>query len=171
MPLLMQWPGVIAANTVYSKPVMSFDISATALAVAGADESQSDGVDLLPFLSAKKSGTPHDVLFWRSRTMSNNYGARQGDWKFVHSTEGDANPGPKQTPAREMLFNLATDISEQHDLSAEKPEKLAELKKLYEAWSDEVDADCRKLGLAPKGLKAPSKEETTKQQVLERDDS
>ena len=150
VPMLMQWPGVIAPGTTYSKPAISFDISATALAAAGADATAIDGVDLLPFVKGDKSGAPHDILFWRSRTMSNNYGARQGDWKFVHSTEGDAAPGPKQKPAQDMLFNLATDISEQHDLAAEQPVKLAELKKLYAAWSDEVDAECRKLGLEPK---------------------
>jgi hypothetical protein len=65
-----------------------------------------------------------------------------------------------------MLFNLATDISEQRDLAAEQPVKLAELKKLYAAWSDEVDADCRKLGLEPKfpkpGKTAPTKKATFK---------
>lgn len=150
VPMLMQWPGVIMPGTTYSKPAISFDISATALAVAGADSSAIDGVDLLPFVKGEKSGTPHDILFWRNRTMSNNYGARQGDWKYVYSTEGDASPGPKQKPAQDMLFNLATDISEQHDLAAKQPEKLAELKKLYSAWSEEVDADCRKRGLEPK---------------------
>ena len=166
VPLLMQWPGVIEPGTTYSKPAISFDISATALAAAGADASAIDGVDLLPFVKGHKSGAPHDILFWRSRTMSNNYGARQGDWKYVHSTEGDAAPGPKQKPAQDMLFNLATDIREQHDLAAEQPAKLAELKKLYAAWSDEVDADCRKLGLEPKfstpAKPAPAKKATSK---------
>ncbi len=167
VPLLIQWPGVIAPGTTYSKPVITFDISATALSVAGVlapdppakVEATVDGVDLVPFVTAKNTGNPHDALFWRSRTMSNNYGARRGDWKYVHSTEGDAAPGPKQAPARDFLFNLATDIGEQHDLSTERPEQLAELKKLYQAWSDEVDADCRKLGIEPKGLK-PLKPET-----------
>ena len=52
-----------------------------------------------------------------------------------------------------MLFNLANDIGEQHDLAAEQPEKLAQLKAFFKAWSAEVDADCRKLGIEPKGLK------------------
>jgi len=150
VPMLMQWPGVIAPGTTYAKPAISFDISATALAAAGTDAVAVDGVDLLPFIKGVRSGAPHDVLFWRSRTMSNNYAVRQGDWKYVHSTEGDTAPGPKQKPAQDRLFNLATDISEQHDLAAEQPAKLAELKKLYAAWSDEMDADCRKLGLEPK---------------------
>jgi len=153
VPMLMQWPGVIAPGTTYSHPVISFDLSATALAAAGADASTIDGVDLIPFVRGDTSGVPHDALFWRSRTMSNNYAARQGDWKYVHSTEGDSAPGPKQQPAQDRLFNLATDLGEQHDLAAEQPAKLAAMKKLYEAWSTDMDASCRELGLEPKSAK------------------
>ncbi len=150
VPLLIQWPGVIEAGSVYLQPAISIDITATAIAAAGADTAEIEGVDLLPFTSGRKQGAPHETLYWRSRTRSNNYAARQGDWKFVHSTEGVEAPGPKQTPAKDMLFNLASDPTEQHDLAKKHPEKLAVLKKLYEAWSAEVDADCRKLGIEPR---------------------
>lgn len=56
VPMLMQWPGVIAPGTTYAKPAISFDISATALAAAGADASAIDGVDLLPFVKGDNSG-------------------------------------------------------------------------------------------------------------------
>jgi arylsulfatase A-like enzyme len=150
VPMLMQWPGVVPAGSTYRHPVMTFDLSATALAAAQADASQVDGKDLLPYVTGKLKEAPHDTLFWRSRTMSNNYGARQGDWKFVHSTEGDDSPGPKQTPARDMLFNLAEDIGEQRDLAGTHPAKLDELKKRYEAWSAAVDEDAVQMGLTPK---------------------
>jgi arylsulfatase A-like enzyme len=150
VPLLMQWPGVIEAGLVYRQPVITMDITATAVALAGADATGLEGADLVPFVTGKKAGSPHEVLFWRSRTRSNNYGARQGNWKFVFSTEGGEVPGPKQIPARDMLFNLADDIGEQHDLAAVRPEKLAALKKRYEAWSAGVDANCRKLGIDPR---------------------
>ena len=149
VPLLMQWPGVLAAGAVYRQPVISFDLSATVAAAAGADAAAMDGMDLVPFVNGKQAGAPHGALFWRNRTRSNNYGARQGEWKFVHSTEGTEQPGPTQKPGRDMLFNLTADIGEQTDLAAQQPEKLAALKKLYEAWSAEVDADCRKLGIEP----------------------
>jgi arylsulfatase A-like enzyme len=126
------------------------DITATAVAQAGADPTGLEGVDLIQYLTGKKGGSPHEVLFWRSRTRSNNYGARQGNWKYVYSTEGSEVPGPKQIPARDMLFNLADDIGEQRDLAAAHPEKLAALKNRYEAWSAGVDADCRKLGIEPR---------------------
>lgn len=150
VPTFIQWPGVIPPGSVYVKPVASFDLSATVLAAAGADCTALDGVDLVPFVTGKNPGSPHDALFWRSRVISANYAARRDNWKFVHSTEGDAKPGPAQKPARDMLFDIAADPSEQEDLAAKHPEKLASLKALYEAWSAEVDADCRKLGIEPK---------------------
>ena len=146
VPLLMRWPGVIQPGTTYRQPVITFDISATALAVGKADLSACDGANLLPFLAGQQTGSPHAALFWRDRLRGNHYAARQGDWKLVHSAEYGEPPGP----VTDRLFNLAQDLSEQHDLAAENPGKLAELKKLYEAWSAEVDADCRKLGLEPK---------------------
>jgi len=168
VPLLVQWPGMIKAGMVYRQPVITMDIHATALAAAGvaaslrdanrpsttnasrSDAATLDGVNLLPYLNGEKAGAPHDALFWRCRTRSNNFAARQGDWKMVWSTEGDAVPGPKQKPARFMLFNLAEDISEQNDLAAKHPDKLAALRTLWEEWSASVDSDCRKLGIEPK---------------------
>ena len=141
VPLLVQFPGVLLPGMVYSEPVITFDITATALSAAGIEASGGDGVDLIPYLTGRKTGLPHEALFWRCRMRSNNYAARMGRWKFVHSTEGDATPGPKQTPARDMLFDLASDIGEQQDLAATHPEKLAELKARYEAWSQDVDSD------------------------------
>ena len=149
VPLLIAWHGKLAPGTVYHQPVISMDLTATALAAAGADREDIEGVDLVPYVEGNRSGAPHEVLYWRSRTMSNNYAARKAEWKFVHSTEGASDPGPQQTPARDMLFNLAQDIGEKNDLAAINPEKLAELRGLYEAWSAAVDADCRGLGIEP----------------------
>jgi arylsulfatase A-like enzyme len=149
VPTILRWPGVLESGTVYRQPAISFDLTATAIAAAKADATQIDGVDLIPFLTGKRPGAPHDALFWRSRTMSDNYGMRQGRWKFVHSTERSDRPGPRQEPAGDMLFDLASDLGERHDLARERPETVAELKRRYEAWSAEVDADCRRLGIEP----------------------
>ncbi|HTU24723.1 MAG TPA: hypothetical protein VMF30_04970, partial [Pirellulales bacterium] len=141
--------GTLTPGTVYRQPVITMDLTATALAAAGADRGGIEGIDLLPFLASDQSGAPHEVLYWRSRTTSNNYAARKADWKYVHSTEGAQHPGPEQTPGRDMLFNLAEDIGEKNDLASANPEKLAELRALYETWSGNVDSECRKLGIKP----------------------
>ncbi len=158
VPLLMQWPAVLPAGSTFESPVISFDMSATAITAASADGSQIDGVDLTPYLLGAQRGTPHDALFWRSRTMDNNYAVRQGNWKFVYSTSHQLSndgtdrtyakdPPSKKLPAREMLFDLASDPHEEHDLAAKQPGKLDELKTLFYSWSDEVDADSRKIGV------------------------
>lgn len=159
VPLFMWWNGNIAPGSVYRQPVITMDLTATILAAAGASRDDIEGVDVLPFLKGK-TGSPHEALYWRSRTMNNNFAVRKGDWMFVHSTEGDAVAGPKQTPAREMLFNLADDIGERNDLSRKHPEILRDLRNLYTTWSDSVDADCRKLGIEPLFGKADSKKQT-----------
>lgn len=164
VPLLMQWPKVLPVGRTFEAPVISFDLSATALAAAKADASQIDGTDLVPYLLGTKTDSPHESLFWRSRTMDNNYAARQGDWKLVHSTSHrlsdrgtdrtyDKDPPSEKQPSREMLFDLSTDPNEAHDLAAQQPAKLNELKSLFQAWSDEVDADSRKLGIQPQQAK------------------
>ena len=160
VPLLVRWPGVAKPGMTYHQPTLTFDLSATALAAANADMSATDGIDLRPFLTGEQTGRPHDVLYWRSRTMNNNYAVRRGDWKFVHSTSHRFDPsghdkthGPdpasRMTAAREMLFNLADDPHEDRDLAATHPEKLAELRALFETWSAAVDADAVALGVAP----------------------
>ncbi len=159
VPLLIAWPGKLAPGTVYHQPVITMDLTATALAAAGADRANVEGVDLLPYLGDDQSGAPHEVLYWRSCTFSNNYAARKAGWKFVHSTEGAQDPGPQQTPASDMLFNLDHDIGEKHDLASAYPEKLAELRALYEAWSTAVDSDCRQLGIEPLFPKGKPKDE------------
>jgi arylsulfatase len=47
-----------------------------------------------------------------------------GDWKLIA-----AHNEPWQ------LYNLATDRSELHDVASKNPEKVAELKQLYEQWA------------------------------------
>jgi arylsulfatase A-like enzyme len=83
-------------------------------------------VDLVPFLTGATAGAPHDRLFWRAGAQ---HAARLGDWKLVRDSrqgEGD------------LLFNLAQDIGEQHDLATRHPDKLRELQAAYAAWDRQM---------------------------------
>ena len=55
-------------------------------------EKPLDGVDLVPFFTGRKSGDPHEELFWR---WGGQAAVRQGDWKYL------------QGGGRSYLFNLA----------------------------------------------------------------
>ena len=129
VPFMVQWPGTLPAGEVYREMVMGFDVHATALAAAGIPmpaDKPPDGVDLLPYLLGRRTGRPHESLFWRAGRQ---HGARVGDWKLVHS--------PRQGGA-DMLFNLADDIGEQTDLAATQPDRLRELQGIYDAWDRQM---------------------------------
>jgi arylsulfatase A-like enzyme len=117
VPYFAKWPARIAPGTAVSDPVHHFDLFATAAAAAGAtmpDDRIIDGVDLVPFATGDTEGVPHEVLFWRSGASQS---ALVDGWKLNVS----------DPPGRTWLFDMRVDPTEQHDLSNERPDKLAEL--------------------------------------------
>ena len=117
VPFFVKWPARIAKGTRVSAPVHHFDVYATAAAAAGAplpDDRRIDGVDLVPFARGEAKGVPHRALFWRSGASRS---ARVDGWKLNVS----------DPPGRTWLFDLEADPTEQRDLSAERPDKVAEL--------------------------------------------
>jgi len=121
VPFLLRWPARLRPQSVYRQPVSAMDVYATFVAAAGAAvpaETRLDGANLLPYLAGEQPGAPHDILFWKN---GDDGAVRRGDWKLLLS--------PKAP--RVQLFNLAEDIAESKDLSAEQPERA---KALHEAW-------------------------------------
>jgi arylsulfatase A-like enzyme len=128
VPFSMQWKGTLPMGETYEKPIVQLDILPTALAAAGAEidtEWRLDGVNLLPYLKGEKDGRPHETLYWR---FGKQWAVRHGDWKLVGGNGGDL--------AGE-LYNLADDISESNNMAASNPDKVRELKSLWENWNAE----------------------------------
>lgn len=132
-PFVMQWKGTIPAGQVYDKPVISLDVAATANALAGnPDDAGLDGVNLMPYLTHKNPGAPHEALYWR---WDGQFAIRKGDMKYLFSG------------SRHYLFNLATDLEEKNNLYAQKPEQAKELRAQLAKWSR---------SLIPAGLGLPA---------------
>jgi arylsulfatase A-like enzyme len=128
VPFCAQWKGRLPAGKTYDHPIIQLDILPTALAAAGAPadaDPKLDGVDLLPYLTGENEERPHETLYWR---FGNQWAIRHGDWKLVAGNGGD--------PAGE-LYNLADDKSESKNRAADMPEKVSELKTLYDEWNAE----------------------------------
>ncbi|MDF1861724.1 MAG: sulfatase [Verrucomicrobiales bacterium] len=132
VPFMMQWKGEIPAGQVYDKPVSSFDIFATAAANSAGVTApkQVEGVDLIPYLTGKNDGAPHETLFWRQGGKT---ALRHGDWKLVRMGKrlvaGKANW---------ELYDLSKDISEENNLAKSNPERLAELVEIWEKMNGEM---------------------------------
>lgn len=134
VPYLLNWPGRIPAG-VYEQPAIQLDLHATALAAAGVTGSAAenlDGVNLLPYVTGQRTEAPHAALYWR---FGQQMAIRAGDWKLVrYDSNADTQTGRNQPVTKAKLYNLATDLHEDHDLSNAQPEKVAELQAQWNRW-------------------------------------
>ena len=136
VPFVVAWPGHIQP-AVYDSPVIQLDLAATALAAAGVEPppaARFDGVNLLPYLSEGKAGSPHEALYWR---FGQQMAIRAGDYKLVrYDVNADTQTGAgNQGVTAAKLYNLRDDIGEARDLAATQPEKAQELQSQWDAWN------------------------------------
>jgi arylsulfatase A-like enzyme len=130
VPFIIQWNGHFPSGLVYNEPVSSLDIFPTIMAATGAGLPQDrviDGVDLLPFVNSTKIGVPHQTLYWRWTFRGGESAVRKGNWKLVM-----LNNKPPQ------LYDVAADVSEQHDLAPEYPDVVAGLHAEWKTWSNQM---------------------------------
>lgn len=122
VPYLIKWPKKFKAGSVYNYPVSTFDLLPTFYAAAGGnaeDLKDIDGVNLIPFINGENEERPHEDLFWKKEARAV---YRHKDWKLIRFADRPAE-----------LYDLSKDLTEQHDLSAQEPERLrAMFKKLFE---------------------------------------
>lgn len=141
VPFIISWKGQLAQGTTDSRPIIQLDVLPTALAAAGLEIDPTwklDGVNLLPYLTGRLAGPPHESLFWR---LGDNVAIRKGDWKLIRTSEGPlrgANPDSLSALSGAELYHLADDIGEQRNLAAAHPEKLQELAAAWRRWHREL---------------------------------
>jgi len=136
VPFAVSWPGHLKPGT-FDSPVIQLDLHSTALAAAGVQirpEWKLDGVNLLPFLSAEKTGAPHDALYWR---FGQQMAIRMGNYKLVrYDRNVDTHTGKAGQGVTDVkLYNLANDIGETKDLAAVMPDKVKELQSKWDVWN------------------------------------
>lgn len=126
VPFLMQWPDVLPAGKIDSRPVIALDVFPTAVRAAGGTPRQTlDGVDLTPYLIGDNHERPHDTLYWR---YGSRIALRQGDWKLVGRYDRSVGGQDFQ------LFSLAADLGETQDVSSTNPVVLDELRGVLESY-------------------------------------
>ncbi len=128
-PLICHWPeGIEPRGTLCHEPGHLIDIMATCVDVAGAkypneykgNEIQPiEGVSLKPTFQGQR--LKERPIFWEHE---GNRAVRKGQWKLV-----------SDHPDAWELYDLEADRTEMHDLASEHPDKVRELKTLYEAWA------------------------------------
>lgn len=117
VPLIVRWPASLPPG-IFKPAVSTLDLFTTAMTATGTPRPpglRTDSLNLLPYLRGEKTGNPREMLFWLRRPLA---AIRVGDWKFIDDPDED----------RALLFNLATDPTEQANLADSNPDKLTELR-------------------------------------------
>ncbi|CAK9031593.1 N-acetylgalactosamine-6-sulfatase (Chondroitinsulfatase) (Chondroitinase) (Galactose-6-sulfate sulfatase) (GalN6S) (N-acetylgalactosamine-6-sulfate sulfatase) (GalNAc6S sulfatase), partial [Durusdinium trenchii] len=129
---MARWPGKLPEGAVDDRLALSFDLTASILAAAGATpraDRPLDGIDILGQISRDEPAEPRQ-LFWRSRRADRTWKAvRDGDMKYIWFEDGDARS--------EYLFDVTNDVSESNNLLEAKPTEAKRLKKALAAWEKE----------------------------------
>ena len=141
-PFIVKWDGVVAPGIVNQTNVISqLDLFPTFLEVAGMPlrpECHKDGRSFLALLKGNDVSRS-EPLFWHSgagRPYStgdtDSSAIRLGKYKLLewyHSGHVE-------------LYDLSSDLGEQHDLSQKMPEKVMQMRALLHAWRKETGAFC-----------------------------
>lgn len=122
------WPGHIPAGKTVDEPLHAVDWYPTLAKLAGSTAEPKlplDGHDIMPVLT-EGAKSPHEALILNG-TRRGEAAIRKGDWKLlVGAGSGD------------QLYNLAQDMGEKTDLANENPDKLKELRALYDAMMEKA---------------------------------
>ncbi len=127
VPCILRWPGMIPQGTVCDEFLTALEIFPMLCRAAGIHPPRNiilDGFDMTPALAGTQKSSRRE-MFWQRR---GDRAARVGNWKWVESSHGSG------------LFDLSKDISEQCDLSKERPDVLRMVKSRFAAWERLMDA-------------------------------
>ncbi|WP_438480460.1 arylsulfatase [Oleiharenicola lentus] len=112
VPLIARWPGKIAAGGTTAHVSAFWDFAATALEVADVKSAELplEGISYAPTLFGRSEHQrEHEALYWEFLVGGKTRQAiRLGDWK-----------GVRMAPTLPLeLYDLSTDLGEQHDVAA-----------------------------------------------------
>ncbi len=149
VPFFVNWPGVVEGGQTNDTPIIGVDLFPTFCEMLGAGLPEGQPLDGVSLVSLFK-GVPlsERSLYWHFPAYLQSYGVdefeqrdplfrsrpcsvvRRGDWKLHEYFE----------KGEFELYNLAEDIGETEELSAQFPEKVEELKRDLEQWRKAIKA-------------------------------
>ena len=128
VPFIVRWPGHVPAGVKNNHSIAFYDIMPTFCDIIGEHNyvtkyrnprlgkaDHFDGISFLPTLEGRDAEQQsHEYLYWEFNE-TDQIAVRQANWKLIVKR------------GQSELYDLATDVHEDHDVAADYPEKLTEL--------------------------------------------
>jgi len=129
VPTLVRWPGQVKAGSENDRISGFEDWMPTLLDLIGNSEAAPagiDGISLAPTLLGRKQ-QPRPFLYREFPSYGGQQTIRVGDWKAVRQKMARADSIKN---VKTELYNIAEDIGEKNDVSAQHPDVVAKLEKM-----------------------------------------
>jgi len=136
-PFVAKWPNHIPAGTVSNEFCSAIDLFPTFLNIAQTNLPKNvflDGYDISRVLT-DQAPSMRNEHFWELR---NKKAARVGTWKWVQERDERWVLSPDNETGE--LFDLSSDIEEQHNLATERPDIVKEMKRKWSNWMKKMAA-------------------------------
>lgn len=148
VPMIVKWPGKVAQGKMSDEVVSQVDIMATIASLTNLElpeQAAPDSYDLTPVLfdqnyqSPLREATVHN-------TYAKKYALRQGDWLYINYQDGEHSKmseaykkahGYQDFDTNHLLFNLANDLEQKHNLANKHPDKVKQMDKLLTQYREQ----------------------------------
>jgi arylsulfatase A-like enzyme len=121
VPMIASWPGYIEPGSVSDHISAFWDVLPTFCEIAGIETPEyTTGISFLPTLLGGEQ-VEHEYLYWEQPPRQQ--AVRKGPWKGMRK---DIHSGDLTV----SLFNLDVDPAEQHDVAAQHPDIVKEMKRI-----------------------------------------
>ena len=132
VPFILRWPGVAEPGRVSGQPFYFADFMPTMAELAGVTvPDPCDGISMLDIISGKRESLGDRFMYWEFEHRGFHQAVRYGDWVMLRWTQrqqrvyGQEGPDDRRRSSRYPLYelyNLAGDISQEHNVIEEYPE-------------------------------------------------
>lgn len=141
VPFIWRWPGQIGAGTTSDEPIITVDLYPTFVELAQSKPKEGytlDGVSLAPLLTSDSptATLQRDALYWH---FPGYLGASGGSWRTTPVGAirvGDLKLLEFFKDNQLELYNLKTDLSQEHDLAKDQPDVSKQLHEKLVAWRE-----------------------------------
>ena len=135
VPQIVTWPGKVKEGSNTDLICSAYDLMATVCDVVGAQAPKTDGISYLPTLLGKTQENKHEYLYWEFPEGPGQKAVRMGKWKAFIS---DIKAGNREI----QLFDLETDIQEQHNVAEQHPEIVEKVLDIFHKEHEEPELKC-----------------------------
>jgi arylsulfatase A len=144
VPCIMWAPGRIPADTVCNELASTIDLLPTIAAITETPlpvDRSIDGVDISSLLSGGDESPRKEFLYYTRAGRIE--GIREGDWKLLVKVQEGLAPLRHNDNLAVMLFNLAIDLGEKHNVAAMNVELVKRLHEKMLAMDAEIESAAR----------------------------